>query len=273
MEDPLLLNYTKFSLPEGAKLRLGKGKINGIQYSPDGTRLAVATSIGVWLYNMPSYHEVALLNEYRFTVKAKGWLRRILLTRLAKSKYWCPFRLQQRDAFLAYHTAIVNCLAFSPDGKTLASGDKEGAICLWDAHTGNPLGIVLFLRPKNTVNSVAFSPDGSTIASGHENGTIGLWKARTGKFLRTLTEHTFDVNCVAFSPGGLLLPAGVRTTPSVYGLQKQANISALSQGKGCIRLALSKVCPLVQMDTCSPARAGTKLFTYGMLSPVVNFSG
>lgn len=58
-QDPSL-----FSLPEGAKARLGKGWINNLQYSSDGTRLAVATSIGVWLYDTQTYQEVALLTEH-----------------------------------------------------------------------------------------------------------------------------------------------------------------------------------------------------------------
>ena len=54
-------DYTRLALPEGAKARLGKGSINEIQYSPDGTRLAVASSIGIWLYDTTTYQEVALL--------------------------------------------------------------------------------------------------------------------------------------------------------------------------------------------------------------------
>ena len=54
-------DYTQFSLPEGAKARLGKGKIYEIQYSPDGARLAVASSIGIWLYDTGTRQEVALL--------------------------------------------------------------------------------------------------------------------------------------------------------------------------------------------------------------------
>ena len=57
-------DYTQFSLPEGAKARLGKGTINEIQYSPDGTRLAVASSIGIWLYDTATHQEVALLTGH-----------------------------------------------------------------------------------------------------------------------------------------------------------------------------------------------------------------
>ena len=45
-------DYTQWGLPEGAKMRLGKGRLSGsIAYSPDGTRLAVASNIGIWLYD------------------------------------------------------------------------------------------------------------------------------------------------------------------------------------------------------------------------------
>ena len=54
-------DYTQWGLPEGAKMRLGKGILSGsIAYSPDGTRLAVASSIGIWLYDTATHQEVAL---------------------------------------------------------------------------------------------------------------------------------------------------------------------------------------------------------------------
>ena len=57
-------DYTQLSLPEGAKARLGKGWINEIAYSPDGTRLAVAGGIGIWLYDTATYQELALLTGH-----------------------------------------------------------------------------------------------------------------------------------------------------------------------------------------------------------------
>ena len=53
-------DYTQVNLPEGAKVRLGKGSIYEIAYSPDGARLAVASSIGIWLYDTQTYQEIAL---------------------------------------------------------------------------------------------------------------------------------------------------------------------------------------------------------------------
>lgn len=57
--------YTLWHLPKDAKARLGKGRIGEIQYSPDGTRLAVASTIGIWFYDARTYQEVALFTgEY-----------------------------------------------------------------------------------------------------------------------------------------------------------------------------------------------------------------
>ena len=55
--------YTRWGLPEGAKFRLGKGNVTRIAYSPDGAQIAVATEIGVWLYDAETYKETALLTR------------------------------------------------------------------------------------------------------------------------------------------------------------------------------------------------------------------
>ena len=58
-------DYTQWGLPEGATARLGKGRLSGnIAYSPDGTHLAVVSSIGIWLYDTATYDEFALLTGH-----------------------------------------------------------------------------------------------------------------------------------------------------------------------------------------------------------------
>jgi WD40 repeat protein len=108
---------------------------------------------------------------------------------------------------LTGHTDAVTSVAFSPDGRLLASGSgyDDKTIKLWEVASGS---LVRTLTDTDIVNSVAFSPDGRLLASGSSDGTIKLWKVATGGLVRTLSGHTGWVLEVAFSPDGRLLASG-----------------------------------------------------------------
>jgi WD40 repeat protein len=99
-------------------------------------------------------------------------------------------------------------IAFSPDGKTLASGgDRNGEIALWNLADGKPIGKKLAHSPA--VTAIAFSPDGKTLASGSTGGTIVLWDiaALTPKG-PPLKGHAGEVVSLAFGSNGRLLASG-----------------------------------------------------------------
>ncbi len=104
------------------------------------------------------------------------------------------------------HTAEVLSVAFSPDGKTLASGSKDNSVKIWNISTGEE--IRTFNSHSNWVYAVAFGPDGRTLASGSWDETIKIWDLATGELIRTLSGHSNWVYSVAISSDGKTLASG-----------------------------------------------------------------
>jgi WD40 repeat protein len=104
------------------------------------------------------------------------------------------------------HLTEVQCVAFSPDGKTVATAGQEEGIWLWDAATGADRGRIT--GRDVVVVSLAFSPDGKRVAGGTQRGPLGVWDVATGKSQGTLGGRNSSLRYIAFSPDGQTVTAG-----------------------------------------------------------------
>ena len=146
-------DYTRWNLPEGAKRRLGKGVLSDMKVSPDGTRLAIASSSGIWLYD----------------VNAKEKMNRTEI------------------ALLTGHKGAVRHLTFSPDSSMIASIGNDKTIRLWETSTGKHLVTLTTPKPTGEFHSIKFVRDGKTLAGRcWDDYRVYLWDATTGKYLESI---------------------------------------------------------------------------------------
>jgi WD40 repeat protein/tRNA A-37 threonylcarbamoyl transferase component Bud32 len=182
--------------------------VNQVAFSPDGHLLAVASSLGLHLYNAEK------LAKVRF-ISTVAWLNSVAFSpdgRLlafasddCMVKIWDVTTGQERRT-LSGHTARVLSVAFSPDSCLIASASDDCMVKIWDMATG---------KERRTIrghtfgmSSVAFSPDGRLLASASADGTVKIWNVVTSQELRALCGHTASVRSVAFSPDSCLIASG-----------------------------------------------------------------
>ena len=206
-------------LPPGAVARFEKGGISDVAVSPDENLIAIASRLGVWLYDAHTKDFVSLI-----AVEGTGLLSKVVFspdsTRIAagdwdgKTTLW---DINTGTALATYiHKGYVNSITFSSSGKFIATGSRDATATLWDVETG---AACFTITHQGSVTSTAFSPDGRFIATGSGDATATLWDIDTEEIRWTFTHErqeksvTFDsghvetfnrggIGYIAFSPDG-----------------------------------------------------------------------
>ena len=140
---------------------------------------------------------------------------------------------------LARHTSAVTCLAFAPDGKTLATGSLDWTVKVWNLATG--MVEHSLEGNREAIDALAFAPDGKTLASSSRDGTTRLWDVARGVERKTLRGRS-GPGPLVFTPDGQSLIEGgadgslLRWDPGdghLQALERQAHLGAI------VALALS----------------------------------
>ncbi len=206
----------KWDLPDGAKLRIGKGIVRSLAYSPDGSRLIVQCYNGIWTYDAQTGVELGFISTYGkdlLSVSPDGEMYVCVET---EDIY--QIRSIYDGSLIAEiegDTGVRRTVASSPDGYTFAAGIGK-AIVLWDIASGEKISILT--GHTGRVNSLAFSPDGNSLISGNWYDTVRLWDLTTATQKKYLTNHRSSISKIIFSPDG-------SKVASISVNQKKVNIS------------------------------------------------
>jgi WD40 repeat protein len=218
------------------ELRGSDRYVSALAFSPDGKVLAFAeqTALGaakagggdskIWLWDVASGRRLGELTGHTGGVTSLAFSPdgRILVSAShdASLRFWAPDtgklvrKVDCPDSTAAFgpwegarglQAGGVLTVAFSPDGRLLASGSFDGTVRLWDASTGKALHALT--GHGQEISSVAFSPDSKVLASGSWDHTIRLWDVVKGEHLQQRQGHDGEVMNLAIAPDGRLAAA------------------------------------------------------------------
>ena len=248
-------NHNRWGLPEFSKLRLGKGKTNDIEFTDDGSQFAVATSIGIWIYDAKTGKELSLLQNPVHEIRAIALSPDSKIIAAASSsrskgeiQFW-DVNTQKLLTAIEVEQGISN-LFFSDDGTKLASTGSFGRVGIWDVSNTLKPEVVRQVRLEQIESwgqsqLAELSPDMRLLAITkpdwqHKYFPIYLYDAGNGKLLHSFTWHTRNIKSIAFSHDSKLLISGDEyETIRLWNTETGKSVSEMQWHRGTATLSLA----------------------------------
>ncbi|QSJ19342.1 caspase family protein [Nostoc sp. UHCC 0702] len=189
-----------------------------VVFSPDGQMIASASednTIRLWHLRNEKWEHHTVLRKHTQTIRVVAFSPdskklvsggndyQVILWDLTKRRYQDSTQPTYPHKILGeskdQHNHRILSLAFSPDGKLVASSSRDKTIRLWNLETNE---VPILGGHDNQVHAIAFSPDGDTLVSGGFDHKVKLWNIKKRECIRTLEGHEDRILCVAFHPEG-----------------------------------------------------------------------
>ncbi len=202
-------DYSNWSLPEGAKLRIGKGGVGSLRFSHDGNRLIVGGSIGYWIYDAHSGVELDLIPVNPNNIIGVSPDARMYVERTVDHTVNVR-NLSDRSVIttLQGDNSDIYYVRFNLEENILAS-DIGSEIRVWDLTTGE-LRTSIDLE-TDWIYDVVLSPDGTKLASISKDSkdcVFQLWDVATGSHITTLSRFAYNISELVFTPDSNTIISG-----------------------------------------------------------------
>lgn len=204
-----------------------RGNVFSVAWAPDGSRLATGTSGKACVWDVASAKPLVNL-DMRWETECVAWAPDGRYLAIALGIPYPSLGVWNMSAHiwdlvhgvwtarLDMPTKTVFSVAWSPDGRRVATGSADNTVRIWDATNGQC--VAGLEGHTGWVRSAVWSPDGAYIATGSDDTTVRIWDAASRRLLATLTGHMDRVNAVAWSPNGArLATASEDGTARVWG--------------------------------------------------------
>ena len=200
----------QMSLPDGAKARIGKGRAMKVKYFPDGNRIAIACSIGIWIYDLQTEETIDLLTGHTGPVNSLVFNPDGSMFATASDDntvlLW-DSKTGVNLGRLRGHGNDVNDVSFNPDGQILATASDDNTVRLWNIKTKDMINTIR--GHSDNVLALMYSMDGSIIASGSYGigDTVCISNPTSTEVLHQISDEQYgiqDVESVDFLKGSTL---------------------------------------------------------------------